>query len=172
MPADWLIEPFDKKRHKRADFSCGNDGLDKYLHQHASPALRYRTAAVFVILRPDDEVVRGYYTLSNTTIQPADLPDDQRRRFRVDPVPATLLGRLAVDSGFQRMGLGRKLLYNAFARAEKLSLESGSEAIVVNSIDSYSRNYYLQRSFIELQDDPNHLCILMSTIKGLSLGRV
>lgn len=172
MPADWLIEPFDKSRHERADFSCGNEGLDDYLHKRASPARRSRSAAIFVIRRSGDRIVRGYYTLSNATIIPADLPEDLKRRFRVAPVPATLLGRLAVDSRSQRAGLGKKLLYNAMARAAKLSRDSGSMAVVVNAIDSAARSYYLERSFIELQDDPNHLFIPMNTIRGLELPDV
>ncbi|MFQ5515704.1 MAG: GNAT family N-acetyltransferase [Myxococcota bacterium] len=172
MHADWLIEPFHRSCHDRADFSCGNKALDDYLHKHASPAQRSRSAAIFVIHHPADPIVRGYYSLSNTTIHPADLPEDLKRRFRVTPVPATLLGRMAVDSRFQGKGLGKKLLYNALARAAKLSADSGSMAVVVNAIDSDARRFYLERSFIELQDDPNHLFIPMATIRALDLPDV
>jgi GNAT superfamily N-acetyltransferase len=79
---------------------------------------------------------------------------------------------MAVDSRFHGEGLGRKLLYNALARAAKLSPDSGSMAVAVNAIDSHARRYYLERSFIELQDDPNHLFIPMTTIRGLNLPDV
>ena len=97
MPPTWIIEPFAKDRHNRTGFSCGNSELDTYLHKSVSPALKYGSAAVFVMTEEGQQAVRGYYTLSNTSIIPADIPEDQRRRLRANPVPATLIGRIEHD---------------------------------------------------------------------------
>jgi hypothetical protein len=54
-------------------------------------------AAPFVLVLPDGAIA-GYYTLSSTSVQLAELPEQPVRKLpRYPLVPATLLGRLAVD---------------------------------------------------------------------------
>ena len=62
-------------------------------------------AAPFVLLLPDGTIA-GYYTLSSTSVQLAELPAETVRKLpRYPLVPATLLGRLAVDRRQQGRGL-------------------------------------------------------------------
>lgn len=61
-------------------------------------------AAPFVLLLGDGPIV-GYYTLSSTSVQLAELPVQTVRKLpRYPLVPATLLGRLAVDRRQQGKG--------------------------------------------------------------------
>jgi len=58
-------------------------------------------AATFVLVAADG-LIGGYYTLSSTAVKLAELPNEVARRLpRYPLIPATLLGRLAVDSRFQ-----------------------------------------------------------------------
>ena len=57
---------------------------------------------------PDASTPLGYYTLAATSIALGDLPAGTARRLpRYPAVPATLMGRLAVDQRHRGQGLGR-----------------------------------------------------------------
>ena len=74
---------------------------------------RKNMAAPFVLILPDG-TIGGYFTLSSTSIQLAELPAQTVRKFpRYPLVPATLLGRLAVDHRKKGKGYGRFLLADA-----------------------------------------------------------
>src|SRR5262249_684041 len=87
------------RRHDRADFSCGNAILDRYLREFAFQDARRRIAAPFVaVFESAPSKICGYYTLSAYAIRLSELPDTLAKRLPSYPrIPATLLGRLAVD---------------------------------------------------------------------------
>lgn len=98
------IEPLAKK-HDRAAFSCGEEGLDRYIRERASQEARKRIATSFALVEAGDRRVLGFYSLSATSIQVADLPEATAKRLpRYPQLPATRLRRLAVDSRHQGGG--------------------------------------------------------------------
>src|SRR5690349_14329598 len=104
------IEPLSGA-HDREPFHCGSaPELDEYLKRYASANMRTGTAATFVALREGSDVVIGYYTLSATAIQLDLLP---KKTGLPNPVPAALLGHLAVDQTCQGAGIGKLLLIDA-----------------------------------------------------------
>lgn len=165
IPTDWVrIEPLEA-RHNRRDFSSGSAALDRYLQNQAGQDSRRRVAAPFV-LAASDGVVVGYYTLSATAVLARDLPEDLQRRLpRYPLIPATLLGRLAVDRRYQGQGPGRHLLADALFRA--LSNEVASFAIVVDAKDAAARRFYERESFLPLPDQPMRLFRRMADIAEL-----
>ena len=101
-----LIEPLGKD-HDRSGFSSGNEELDRYLKNQAGQDARRNIAAPFVLVEERGTAVCGYYTLSAFAIDLTDLPEDIARKLpRYPVVPATLLGRLAVDMRLRGRGLG------------------------------------------------------------------
>jgi len=122
-------------------------------------------AAPFVLVLPDG-AVGGYYTLSATAVKLADLPDQTVRRLpRYPLVPATLLGRLAVDRRFQGKGYGRFLLANALYRVARN--EIASFAVVVDAKDEAARRFYERESFLPFADQPMKLFRPVADIKQL-----
>ena len=96
--------------HNRLAFTCGNDKLDRYLHEIAHQAKRKGTAATFVAIDSENPgVIMGYYSLSNYVISGIEIPDFARRRQGLPKhsVGATLLGRLAVSISAQGRGVGK-----------------------------------------------------------------
>ena len=74
--------------------------------------------------------VLGYYTLSSFGINLADLPEETAKKLpRYPLVPATLLGRLAVDKDHQGKGLGEFLLMDALHRSLDQADVIGSAAV-------------------------------------------
>ncbi len=113
-----LIVPLETS-HKKGDFSCGQLMLDKYLHTQAKQDVKRKLSACF-ILPDDDGVVKGYYTLSSATISRDTLPDQIKKKLppTYNDLPATLLGRLAVDVNHQGQKIRRIFI---IGRSETIS---------------------------------------------------
>lgn len=122
-------------------------------------------AAPFVLVLPD-ETIAGYYTLSSTSVQLSELPAHIVRKLpRYPLVPATLLGRLAVDRRQQGKGYGRFLLADALYRASRS--EVASFAVIVDAKDENARRFYERESFSPLPDQPMKLFRPMADIELL-----
>lgn len=165
--ASWIIEPLAKK-HDRAAFSCGHDSLDNYIKTQASQDARRHAAAPFVALQQDSPTVLGYYTLSSIGIDLKEIPAETAATLpRYPIVPATLLGRLAVDQSLQGKGLGEHLLMDALNRAHVHSSDIASAAIVVDAIDPDAARFYKHFDFLPLVGSKNRLFLPINTISNL-----
>ena len=103
------------KQHDRIQFACGHDSLDQYLKKQASQDIKRKVAGVFVLTEQNDNVVKGYYTLSASSLLLNDLPRSTQKKLpRYPSLPATLIGRLAVDKTVQGQKIGEQLLIDAF----------------------------------------------------------
>jgi hypothetical protein len=112
-------------------------------------------AAPFVLVLPDGTAA-GYYTLWSTSVQLGDLPEQTARKLpRYPLVPATLLGRLAVDRRQQGKGCGRFLLADALYRAARS--EIASFALIVDAKDDNARRFHERESFLPFPDQPMKL---------------
>lgn len=131
----------------------GRPMLDGYLHTQAKQDIKRKLSVCF-ILADDQNNVKGHYTLSSATISRDILPDDLRKRLppSYSDLPATLLGRLAVDSNYQGQGLGELLLTDALSRSLTVSGEVGSMVVIVDPIDAGAIDFYKKFGFILLPD--------------------
>ncbi len=162
------FEPLTKN-HDRNAFSCGNQSLDHYLQKTATQDARRNIAAPFVLIdAAAPKTILGYYTLSAFSVRLDELPPEVIRRLPSYPnIPATLLGRLAVDSGHQNKGYGRDLLMDALRRARDNTLHVASYAVVVDAIDESAVNFYRKHEFLPLRFTPDRLYLPMATISKL-----
>ena len=154
--------------HRKIDFRCGNDLLDNYLHNQAKQDAK-RYLSVCFIMPTEGNAIKGYYTLSNAGIDKNLLPEDLKNKlpFNYLNLPATLLGRLAVDLTFKRKGIGELLLMDALKRSYNTSLKSiASMAVVVDPIDDNAVNFYKKYGFIVLPDS-GKMFLAMKTISQL-----
>ncbi len=140
--------------HNKQEFFCGKDMLDDYLHYQASQDVKRGLSAVFVL--PHESVtIKGYYTLSNDSIPREIVPEEIMKKMPkgYKTLPATLLGRLAINKSFAKQGLGALLLLDALKRSYDLSKNSlGSIAVVVDPLDEDAKRFYIKHGFIELPD--------------------
>ena len=97
--------------------------------------------------------IAGYVTLSAAQIERAFLPKPQQRN-RPEPVPATLLGQLAVDTGFRRQGHAASLLLFALRTAMVASETIGSMGVLTHPLDDGVRGFYARWGFQDLPFDP------------------
>ena len=170
-----MAGPFDGARiealgpqHDRAAFASGSAPLDRYLRMQAGQDARKKLAAPFVLILPDG-TIGGYYTLSSTSLRLSELPEPVIRRVpRYPLIPATLLGRLAVDARRQGQGWGRFLLADALHRAFRSQI--ASFAVIVDAKDEPARAFYLRESFLPLPDQPMKLFRPMTDLAKLFEG--
>lgn len=164
----YVIEPFSKDRHDRSNFSCAIEPLDRYLREQADQDRKKRIAAPFVLVEEGQPNVLGYYTLSAFSIHLEQLPPAVARRLPHYPdVPATLLGRLAVNQVHQGQRLGEFLLMDALYRSLGQSNKVASFAVVVDAINENARSFYLHFEFLPFPDRPDRLFLPMKTIEQL-----
>jgi GNAT superfamily N-acetyltransferase len=152
-------------QHARAGFSCGKNQLDQYFQTQVTQDARRHIASPFVMVMPDGEI-GGFYTLSSTALRLHDLPEGVAKRLpRYPLVPATLIGRLAVDRRYHGQGWGSFLLVDALHRCATSGI--ASFAVVVDAIDDEARDFYLHAGFLALPDTPYRLFRRMSDIAAL-----
>jgi GNAT superfamily N-acetyltransferase len=151
--------------HDRSGFESGVEPLDRYFRAQAGQDARKNMAAPFVLVLADGTIA-GYYTLSSTSVQLRELPEQTVRKLpRYPLVPATLLGRLAVDRRQQGKGYGRYLLADALHRSARS--EIASFAVIVDAKDENARRFYGRESFLPLPDQPMKLFRPMADIRRL-----
>ena len=166
LPFKPIFEPLGSQ-HNRADFHCGNETLDRYFHQQAGQDLRRRLAVPYVMVDPGANTVAGYYTLTNYQVAVEELPPEITRRIPYADVPATLIGRLALDLKYQGQGLARLLLMDALNRSFQNSSRVASLAVVVDAIDDRASTIYQHYGFIPFSNHASRLFLPMDTIKKL-----
>jgi GNAT superfamily N-acetyltransferase len=158
------VEPL-ASGHDRSGFESGVEVLDRYFRTQAGQDARKNMAAPFVLALPDGTIA-GYYTLSSTSVQLAELPEQTLRKLPKYPrVPATLMGRLAVDRRLQGKGYGRFLLADALYRSARS--EIASFALIVDAKDDSARRFYDRESFLPFPEQPMKLFRAMADIKRL-----
>src|SRR6202158_1111876 len=131
----WVVEPLGGG-HDREGFACGNSALDHDLKEQANQDLRRGCAVPFVLIPSAGEsAVLGYYTLSSFGIDAGVVPPEITKKLpRYPLIPATLLGRLAVDERHHGEGVGEFLLMDALHRSLAQS-DQIAAAVVVEAID-------------------------------------
>ena len=152
--------------HDRASFTCGVEALDRYLRQQASQDLRSGVAAVFV-LTPGDGTIAGYYTLSASTINLAEISPQLGKKLPRYPVVPTLLGRLAVHQSLRGRRIGEALLFDAFKRAHLTVGNVASWAMIVDAKDESAQRFYERYKFLPLLNQNSRLYLPMSEINAL-----
>lgn len=152
-------------------FSCGTASLDNYLRDRALPDAERLSTITFVLLDPGDQrTIQGYYSLSATSIEFSAVPTDVVKRLRISKhrvMSATLIGRLAVSTGFQGKRLGEALLFDALMRSYFAAGEVGSALILVHALDDNAARFYQKFGFIPLVDVPRGLFMPTATVASL-----
>jgi GNAT superfamily N-acetyltransferase len=141
----------DLQRHDRSRFACGEPVLDDWLRRYAGQSRRAHTAATWVIVDAED-VVAAYASIAMTAIDRSAAPRRLARQAP-DPVPALLLGRLAVDRRHAGRGIGTALVAHVLATAVELNAMAACRAVVVTSLNSEVRRWWEHLGFHRL--DPN-----------------
>jgi len=169
-----VIERLDRTKHNRLAFSCGKEPLDRFLQEVAHQAFTKNIAATYVAidLEAPDRIL-GFYSVCNFQLHAGELPEVERKRRRLpgNLLPATLIGRLAVDKSVAGRGLGSWLLIDALARCFRAGQQIAATAIVVDALDDDFVPFYEQYGFQRCNPETKKLFIMMDTVGQLDAVR-
>lgn len=165
MSARFAIEGLDKA-HRRSDFTCGNERIDRYFRETVSQDVRRRYAKCFVARELETDRVAGFYTLSSSNVPLTDVPQALAEKLpRYPTVPAVLTGWLGRHSDFGGLGLGEALLFDAIKAVATAPI--GAHAIFADAIDDKAAAFRASFGFTPLTDRP--LTLYLPLAKGLAL---
>jgi GNAT superfamily N-acetyltransferase len=143
--------PLDPRQHDRSQFDCGEPTLDEWLRRYAGQNRRRDTAATWVIADANDRVA-AYASIAMTGIDRSAAPTGLAKQAP-DPVPALLLGRLAVDRHHSGRGVGTALVAHVLATAVELNTHAAARAVVVNAINPNARRWWEHLGFQPFEPD-------------------
>jgi GNAT superfamily N-acetyltransferase len=154
--------------HDKSAFSCGNEQLDRYLHSNATQDKKRNIAIPYVIYDLDRQSIIGYYTLSMSGINLAELPEEISKKLPKYPiVGVTLIGRLAVAEDYKGFGWGKLLIIDALKRSLNISKATGCFAVVVEAIDDDAARFYKRFDFKTFPDCPSKLFRTVASISQI-----
>ena len=145
--------------HDFSTFDCGEPALDDWLRRHAMPNQISRVSRSYVLV--GEGRVIGYYTLAAGAIAVTEAPGRVRRNMP-DPIPMAVLGRLAIDRGWQGRGLGHLLLRDAVLRTLQAAETIGIRGLLVHALSPAAKRFYESRGFRESPANPMTLMVTLA----------
>ncbi len=142
--------------------------MDDWLRRYSGQNRRGNTAATWVIADQDYRVA-AYATLSMTAIDHSAAPA-RLRKAAPDPVPALLIGRLAVDETATGLGVGTAMVRHLLATAVELNLSAACKAVVVTALHETARQWWLKLGFQPFADETGLELYLLTADIQQTLG--
>ena len=161
----YKIESLNQE-HLIAEFDCGDEQKNKFLKQFALQNSKGGLGRTYVAVIPNEENrVYGYYTISSSAVKFENLPP--AKHLPRYPLPAILIGKLAIDKTAQKQGLGTALLFNALKRATTVAEEIGVFLIEIKAVNERAKNLYQKIGFLEMLDEPMKLYLGIKKVRQL-----
>lgn len=157
------IVPLDVT-HDLSAFRCGKPELDDWLRRYALVSHQIGGARTYVTCEAN--VVRGFWSVSVSSIEFANVSRKMRKGLGRYPVPVILIARLAVDERAQGRRVSESLLIDALGRSVSVADEVGVRAVVVHAMDDDARAFYERYGFERSPTNPYHLLLLIQDIEA------
>ena len=93
------------------------------------------------------EIYNCNYAIAPGSIARGGSPGRIKRNMP-DPIPALILGRLAVDQGCQGAGIGQGLLKDALARSINVPQQIGARVLIFHALNNKAEAFYLKHGFM------------------------
>ncbi|MBN8646414.1 MAG: GNAT family N-acetyltransferase [Caulobacterales bacterium] len=163
--SDWHEEPISKS-HNRAEFDCGDDALNEFIHQHARKSHEKGGSKTFcAISNSTPNQILGFYSLSPASVEFARAPEIIKRGLAKYDIPLFRLGRLAVNTSQQGEGLGGQLLVAAAKRCYLAAQSVGGVGLLIDAKNIRVKQWYESYGAIGLVDTELSLIMHMATIE-------
>jgi ribosomal protein S18 acetylase RimI-like enzyme len=126
----YRISLFDRALHDRSAFSCGVKGIDNWVKTSVSDETKADRLRLWCATDDAGSLV-GVYAVNPHSVAPSE-SGPLARKGEKNFIPVLYLSCLAIDSRFQKKGLGEAMMGHAVAKAVKLSEELPIAAIVLD----------------------------------------
>jgi GNAT superfamily N-acetyltransferase len=149
--------------HHINDFDCGDEALNRWL-EHRTSQNQVEGGSRTWVVTVENQVV-AYYASSTAVLLRAEATP-RARRNQPDPLPAMLLGRLAVDTKYQGAGLGAALLKHFLVKALDVAQITGVRVVLVHAMHATAASFYARYGFESSPIDELTMMILIKDISG------
>jgi GNAT superfamily N-acetyltransferase len=153
-------EPLEAS-HVLEGFNSASLSLNRWLKERAMFNEREGASRTFVICERESNHVMGYYCLAQGAIG-HDVVSAKFKRNMPNPIPMTVLGRLAVDVRFTGRGFGQALLKDAVLRCRAAGKIAGARGIFVQALDEEAAGFYVKFGFV--RSPVNGLWLVMGLV--------
>ena len=154
--------------HDVSTFDCGNPDLNDWLKKRALPNEESGASRTYVVCSAGKVV--GYYALASGGVALAKATGRVRRNMP-DPLPVMILGRLAVERGWQGRNVGKSLLKDAILRTLQAAEIGGIRAILVHAISEEAKRFYERYGFSASPVDPMTLMITVADTRKALISK-
>ncbi|MDE0674456.1 MAG: GNAT family N-acetyltransferase [bacterium] len=148
--------------HDVDGFDCGNESLNDWLKRLAPRNQREGSSRIWVVT--DGTRAVAFYA-SATAVMARSEATSRAARNQPDPLPAMLLGRLAVDRHHQGRGLAAALLKHFLLKALEVAELTGLRLVLVHAKDSEVAAFYRHYGFEPSPVDNLTLMLLIKDIQ-------
>lgn len=150
--------------HVVAGFDCGDPTLNEWLVNRASRNQGVGGSSRTWAVVDESHRVVAYYAASTATVLHGEATGRMRRN-QPDPLPALLLGRLAVDGLHQDAGLGSALLKHFIMKGLEVAELVGVRLLLVHAVNPEAASFYARYGF---QPSPVDDLTMMLLVKDIS----
>jgi len=150
--------------HELEAFVSGVAALDEWLKRRARRNEAEGASRTFICCVGTRVV--GYYSLAAASVL-REAATGQIRRNMPEPVPAVLIGRLAVDRAWRGRGVGADLLRDAVLRIVAAAETVGVRAILVHAISDAAKAFYRKHGFRPSPVEPMTLMITIEEARRM-----
>lgn len=130
--------------HDLDRFECGNASIDAWLRARALKNEARGFSRTFVTVDEAGDLA-GFYTLSSFAVERGLAGKDGRGG--PSPIPAILLGKLAVHRNHHSRGLGSSLLQHAVIQAVRAGEIAAARVMFVHAADETAAAFYRKFGF-------------------------
>ncbi len=148
--------------HIVEDFDCGNDVLNEWLRTKALRNQREGGSRTWVVL--DGRRGVAFYASSTAVLMRTHATKRAARNQR-DPLPAVLLGRLAVDAKYQGRGLAAALFKHFVLKSLEVAERTGVRLLLVHAKNDTARRFYTRYGFEPSPVDDLTLMLLVKDVR-------
>lgn len=141
---DFACQPLNDE-HYLEFFDCGHDGqLTNWLDRSARKMHNSERTRVWIMTNVDNpETPVGYFTLSSTTLVASSMVKRDRQGISHDAlIPAQLLGKFAIDTGFQGSGASLHMMAMAYRVYQHIASATATRCLVLETRDERLTRYY------------------------------
>jgi predicted N-acetyltransferase YhbS len=125
--------------HSIEGFDCGDSTLNWWLAHKARHNQTESSSRTWVVT--DGKRVIAFYA-SSTAVILRSAATKRAARNQPEPLPALLLGRLAVDVAHQRQGLGAALLKHFILKSLEVAQLTDVRVLLVHAKDDEAATFY------------------------------
>ena len=157
-------------------FSCGNSDMDDFFLRDAFEYATFKMGRSFCFrLSASPNIIVCIFTISNDSIRIYDLPRSRKDHMlrithhhkRLNRYPGILIGRIAVNEQFARMGIGSEVLDFIKEWFSDEQYLPGCRFVIVDAInDAQTLQFYHKNDFVFLFSSEKQEELYTSLHKG------